>query len=200
MIEYTSILHLIILGMLLNNTMLYFFLGIDTLKEEYQSTRDILKTTVTLLILLPIISVISYLVFHNLMYQVNEVGEVTLDLTYIQTFVYAVIILVVSYVVILIVKTISQKLYQWISSKHQQLIVTTLLLGNVLININSVSSVLESFVFSVSVSIGYGIILWMLSKIHQQLEGAKIPVHYQGLPLQLIILSIMALIFSGFAI
>ena len=200
MIEYTSILHLIILGMLLNNTMLYFFLGIDTLKEEYQSTKDILKTTATLLILLPIISVISYLVFHNLMYQVNEVGEVTLDLTYIQTFVYAVIILVVSYVVILIVKTISQKLYQWISSKHQQLIVTTLLLGNVLININSVSSVLESFVFSVSVSIGYGIILWMLSKIHQQLEGGKIPVHYQGLPLQLIILSILALIFSGFAI
>ena len=200
MIEYTSILHLIILSMLFNNTMLYFFLGIDTLKEEYQSTRDIFKTTITLLILLPIISVMSYVVFHNLMYQVNEVGEVTLDLTYLQTFVYAVIILVVSYAVMMIIKVISQNLYKWISSKHQQLIVTTLLLGNVLININSVSSVLESFIFSVSVSIGYGIILWILSKIHQQLDGAKIPVHYQGLPLQIIILSIMALIFSGFVI
>jgi Na+-translocating ferredoxin:NAD+ oxidoreductase RnfA subunit len=45
---------------------------------------------------------------------------------------------------------------------------------------------------------GYAFVLNILKFIENQLEMKVVPKSFQGLPLQLIILSIMALIFSGF--
>jgi electron transport complex protein RnfA len=76
----------------------------------------------------------------------------------------------------------------------------TMILGSLLVMVSSVTTVLESVVFAVSASLGYGLVLLFVSAIEKQLKDAPIPKGFKGLPLQLIILALIALIFSAFSV
>jgi electron transport complex protein RnfA len=75
---------------------------------------------------------------------------------------------------------------------------STIVLGSVIVITSSVTTLLESVLLSLVVVFGYAFVLNILKFIENQLEMKVVPKSFQGLPLQLIILSIMALIFSGF--
>ncbi len=200
MIEFTSFAQLIVATLFLNNVLLFSFLGLESVTTIEEKPKNALKLSIALLFVLPLISVISFWIYHTLLLSVSDTGEVLVDLTYLQTFVFVITITVIVVIFNVLIKKVFPKLYAFIGQYSIQLVSNTVVLGVLLININSVDTLAQSFYFSVFAAFGYGLVLMILTFIEKQLQEAPIPKGFKGLPLQLIILSIMALIFFGMSV
>jgi electron transport complex protein RnfA len=197
MIEFTTFAQLIVATLFLNNVLLFSFLGLESVTTIEEKPKNALKLSIALLLVLPLVSVISFWIYHNLLLSVSDTGEVLADLTYLQTFVFVITITVVVVIFNVLIKRVFPKLYAFIGQYSIQLVSNTVVLGVLLINISSVDTLANSFYFSVFAAFGYGLVLMILTFIEKQLKEAPIPKGFKGLPLQLIILSIIALILYG---
>jgi len=72
-------------------------------------------------------------------------------------------------------------------------------LGVALNNISFDYNFLEMCVYSLSISIGYLLVIFIFSAIREQLEKAPIPKAFKGVPIALICAAFMVLAFNGFA-
>jgi len=197
MIEFTTFAQLIVATLFLNNVLLFSFLGLESVTTIEEKPKNALKLSLALLLVLPIVSVISFWIYHNLLLSVSDTGEVLADLTYLQTFVFVITITVVVVLFNVLIKKFFPKLYAFIGQYAIQLVSNTVVLGVLLINISSVDTLANSFYFSVFAAFGYGLVLMILTFIEKHLQESPIPKGFKGLPLQLIILSIIALILYG---
>ncbi|MBU1020876.1 MAG: hypothetical protein KJ847_06625 [Firmicutes bacterium] len=197
MIEFTTFAQLIVATIFLNNVLLFSFLGLESVTTVEEKPKNALKLSIALLFVLPLVSVISFWIYHNLLFILNDAGEVVRDLTYLQTFVFVITITVVVVIFNVFIKKVFPKLYVFIGQSTTQLVANTVVLGVLLINMSSVDTLANSFYFSVFAALGYGLVLMVLTFIEKQLKEAPIPKGFKGLPLQLIILSIIALILYG---
>ncbi|MBU1093778.1 MAG: hypothetical protein KKH01_04880 [Firmicutes bacterium] len=197
MIEFTTFAQLIVATIFLNNVLLFSFLGLESVTTIEEKPKNALKLSIALLFVLPLVSVISFWIYHNLLLTLNDTGEVVRDLTYLQTFVFVVTITVVVVIFNVLIKKVFPKLYMFIGQSTIQLVANTVVLGVLLINISSVDTLANSFYFSVFAAFGYGLVLMILTFIEKQLQQAPIPKGFKGLPIQLIILSIITLILYG---
>lgn len=200
MIEFTTLAQLIIATIFVNNVLLFSFLGLESVTTTEEKPKKALKLSVSLLIVLPLVSVISFWIYHTLLLSVSDTGEVLRDLTYLQTFVFIVTITAVVLIFNVLIKKVFPKVYAFIGQSTIQLISNTVVLGVLLINIGSVDTLAHSFYFSVFAAFGYGLVLMILTFTEKQLQESPIPKGFKGLPLQLIILSIIALIFYGLSV
>jgi electron transport complex protein RnfA len=198
MIEFQTFFELILVTVILNNVVLTYFLGIESVGQLNKKPSEVLKLSVALLIVLPIVSVLSYLLYSNVLFTVDELGVVITDLTYLRTIVFVFIIIVVTYIMYGLTKTLLPKVFAYAGQQMKSLTINTVVLGSLLLNVTSVSSVLDSALFAVFVAFGYGLVLMLLTFVEKQLEDAPIPESFKGLPMQFIILAVIALIFSGF--
>lgn len=198
MIEFTTLAQLIVATIFINNVLLFSFLGLESLETIEEKPKHALKLSVALLFVLPLVSVISFLIYHSLLYTVDSsTGEVLKDLTYLQTFVFVITISVIVVIFNVLIKKVFPKFYGYIGKYTIQLVSNTVVLGALLINISSVDTLANSFYFSVFAAFGYGLVLMILTFIEKQLKDAPVPKGFKGLPMQLIILSIIALILFG---
>ena len=198
MIEFTTFIQLLVASFFLNNIISTYFIGIETLSKLEHKIENVFKNTIALLLVLPFVSVMSYLIYHELLLEMNDLGETLRDYTYFQTLLYVFIIIVISLIVTLLIQKVFPKLHHYLGSSLKHITTNTAVLGILLLNILSVGSVVESFIFAVMMTLGYGFVLLIVTYIEKQLENAPIPSNFKGLPLQFIILAIIALIFSGF--
>ncbi|MCF7929942.1 MAG: hypothetical protein K9L02_00340 [Acholeplasmataceae bacterium] len=200
MIEFTSLAQLIVATIFLNNVLLFSFLGLESVTTVEEKPKNALKLSIALLFVLPLVSVISFWIYHNVLLKVNDTGDILRDVTYLQTFVFVITITVVVVIFNVLIKKVFPKLHSFLGQQSIQLVSNTVVLGVLLINISSVDTLANSFYFSVFAAIGYGLVLMILTFIEKQLQDAPIPKGFKGLPLQLIILSIIALIFYGLSV
>jgi len=200
MIEFTTFAQLIVATIFLNNVLLFSFLGLESVATIEEKPKNALKLSIALLFVLPLVSVISFWIYHHLLLTVSDTGEILRDITYLQTFVFVITITVVVVLFNLVIKRVFPKLYAYIGQQAIQLISNTVVLGVLLINIRSVDTLANSFYFSIFAAFGYGLVLMILTFIEKHLKEAPIPKGFKGLPLQLIILSIIALILYGLSV
>ena len=57
----------------------------------------------------------------------------------------------------------------------------------------------ESVVYAVASALGFGLAMTLMAGIREQLELAKVPEAFRGVPIALIIAGIMAMAFMGFS-
>lgn len=199
MIEFTTFIQMIIAAVLINNVLLQSFLGIEVIEENVPSPKEIFKLLLALVISVPFASGLGYVVYHQVLFSMNELGEVTRDLTYFMTLISVVIVVIVMLTVAQLIKKVFPKVHELHVNYTNQLITTSLVLGSVLIIVASAQTLLESVLLGVFISIGYGLVLMFLTLIERQLVDAPVLKGFRGLPLRLIILAIIALIVSGFS-
>lgn len=198
MITFTTLVELIIGTLLIQNVLLSFFFGVESLESIKKEPKDVLRFTVALLLVLPIASVFSFIIKDSLLIQFDELGVVLYDLTYLNTLILVALMVLTVALVRLLLSVLFPKVLAYADTYLKHFTIHTMILGSLLVMVASVSTVLESFVFAVSASIGYGLVLLAVSAIEKQLNQAPIPKGFKGLPLQLVILALIALVFSAF--
>jgi len=198
MIEFSNIFEMIIAAVFVSNIILSFYLGIDHQLFIEKKHTMINKRVLVILIVLPLSSMISFVIQQSLLIEIDALGEIVRDLTYFRTITFIVVIILVNYIILGLLSKFFSNQFKNLQNDFKGVLPSTIVLGSVIVITSSVTTLLESVLLSLVVVFGYAFVLNILKFIENQLEMKVVPKSFQGLPLQLIILSIMALIFSGF--
>jgi electron transport complex protein RnfA len=126
-------------------------------------------------------------------YILNKLG-----IAFMQTITFILIIAALVQMVEIILKKISQPLYQALGIFLPLITTNCAVLGVAILVFKKDYNLLEGVVFGASNAIGFGLALVILAGIREQLELADIPKGMKGVPVSLVIAGILALAFMGF--
>ena len=110
------------------------------------------------------------------------------------------VVLLAVYLVARVAARISHAVYRHIEPCVPLMTVNCVLLGIVLIALARGDGVVDTTLYALALSLGYGLLLVIFSHLRERLAGADVPLPFHGSPIALITLGIIALAISGFGV
>jgi len=184
-----TIFNWIITGILLENVVLYKFLGICPFLGVSKNKNNALGMGLAVTIVITLSSIISWFIYKYIL--------IKYDMIYMKTIIF--ILIIASFVQILemIIKKVSPNLYKNLGIYLPLITTNCAVLG--LSTITSNYSFFHMFVISFTSGIGFLLVLYIFSSIRQKLEISPIPKSFKDLPIALITASILAMIIFRFS-
>lgn len=183
---------LLISTVLINNIVLAKFLGICPFLGVSKSSSTALGMGVAVIFVMTISTVFTWLVYTYLL--------LPLDLAYLQTVTYILVIAFLVQVVEIVMKKVSPELYQALGVYLPLITTNCTILGVAILVVQNDFNLLKSVVFAVGNSVGFTLAIVIFSSIREQMDMAEgIPAWMKGAPAALITAGILAMAFMGFA-
>ena len=196
---------IIISAIFVNNILLAQFLGICPFLGVSNKISTATGMSGAVCFVITLATVVTYLINK---YLLMETGIFGIDLTFLQTIAFILVIAALVQVVEIVLKKISPGLYQALGI-FLPLITTNCAVLGVAITVvtkqftfGSESHMLnlgEATVYALATSLGYGLAMRLFAGLREHLSLNAVPKSFKGLPIALITVSIMALAFLGFA-
>lgn len=183
-------LGLIVGAILVNNFVLSRFLGICPFLGVSNKVNTALGMAGAVTFVMVLASIATYLIQ---VYILDKLG-----IGFMQTITFILVIASLVQMVEIILKKISQPLYQALGIYLPLITTNCAVLGVAILIIKKDFNLLEGTVFAAANAIGFGLALVILAGIREQLELANIPKAMKGVPVSLIVAGILALAFMGF--
>ena len=124
---------------------------------------------------------------------------VPLDLEYLRTLVFILLIAGVVQLTEIMARATSPLLHQQLGIFLPLITTNCAVLGVALLNVDRQHSLLESLVFGASAGAGFGLALLLFTALRERLDMADVPAAFRGAPVALMTAGLMALAFMGFA-
>lgn len=121
-----------------------------------------------------------------------------LEIEYMQTVIYVLVIAALVQFVEMLIKKYFPSLYESFGVYLPLITTNCVVLGVCLNVVNYDYNFLQTLVYSVSVSLGYMLVLFIFSAIRVQLDRVPVPKAFKGVPIALIVAACMAMAFSAF--
>lgn len=182
---------IIISAVFINNVVLAQFLGICPFLGVSNKVNTALGMAAAVTFVIVLATTVTYLIQ---IYILDKLG-----IAFMQTITFILVIAALVQMVEIILKKISQPLYQALGIFLPLITTNCAVLGVAILVIKKDYNLLEGVVYGASIAIGFGLALIILAGIREQLELADIPKGMKGVPLSLVIAGILALAFMGFA-
>jgi len=131
-------------------------------------------------------------------YIVQKTVLVPFHLEFLRTITYILIIALLVQLMDSIIKKVSPALYQLLGVYLPLITTNCVILGVALLVVKKEFNLLESVVFAISTSIGFGLVLIIFAGIREQLNMVKLPESMEGAPAALITAGLLAMAFMGF--
>lgn len=187
-----SELLLIVIGsVLVNNFVMSQFLGICPFLGVSKKTETALGMGMAVTFVMALASLITYFIQAYLL--------VPLDLEYMQTIAFILVIAVLVQIVEIALKKISLSLYQALGVYLPLITTNCAVLGVALLNTREGYNLIESVVNGTSAAIGFTIAIVMFASIRERLATGNMPKWMDGFPGALITAGLMSLAFQGFS-
>lgn len=186
----TNILLIFFGAAIVNNFVLYRFLGLCPFIGVSRKTRPALGMGLAVIFVMTITSVITWFIYHYLL--------LPLGLEFLE---YVAFILVVATLVQLIEAFIHKKfraLYTTFGIYLPLITTNCAILGLAILNVLNDYNLIESTIFAIGAGVGFTLALLIMSGIRERLELADIPESMRGVPITFIIAGLLAMAFSGF--
>lgn len=182
----------IILGAIfINNFVLSRFLGICPFLGVSKQLDSAVGMGAAVIFVMTLATLGSWLVYHLLL--------VPMELTYLRTIAFILIIASLVQLVEMILQKFSPALYSALGIYLPLITTNCAILGMAVLNIDERYGLGESLVHAVSAGIGFTLALVLMAGIRERLETADVPPALRGLPITFIIAGAMSLAFFGFA-
>jgi electron transport complex protein RnfA len=185
--EYVLI---IISAVFINNVVLAQFLGICPFLGVSNKVNTALGMAGAVTFVIVVATMVTYLIQ---IYVLNKLG-----IGFMQTITFILVIAALVQMVEIILKKVSQPLYQALGIFLPLITTNCAVLGVAILVIKKNYNLIEGVVFGASTAVGFGLALVILAGIREQLELADIPKGMKGVPISLIIAGILAMAFMGF--
>lgn len=182
---------IIISAIFVNNIVLAQFLGICPFLGVSNKTETAFGMGASVLFVMTLATIATYLV------QVFVL--VPLNLAYLQTISFILIIAALVQMLEIILKKVSPPLYQALGIFLPLITTNCAVMGVAILVIQKDFNLAESVVFAVANAIGFTLALVIFSAIREQLALADIPKGMRGIPIALVTAGILAMAFMGFA-
>ena len=124
---------------------------------------------------------------------------VPLELRYMQTIVFILVIAFLVQMLEIIMKKVMPSLYQALGVFLPLITTNCAVLGVAITVVQRQYSLLESITYSISTAIGFALALVIFAGIREQLELTNVPKAMRGVPIALISAGLLAMAFMGFS-
>ncbi len=175
----------------INNIVLSRFLGICPFLGVSKSLSTATGMGMAVIFVMTISTIMTYLIMHFLL--------VPLDVTYLQTVSYILVIAFLVQVVEIVLKKVSPELYQSLGVFLPLITTNCTILGVAILVIQKELNLLQSVLFAVGNGLGFTLAIILFASLREQLDLAELPEAMKGIPAALIVASILAMAFMGFA-
>ncbi len=186
---------ILISSSLVSNVVLSRFLGICPFLGVSKKTNTAFGMGIAVLFVITISTAVTY--------GLNELflkptGIFKVDLTYLQTIVFIIVIAALVQFVEMFLKKYIVSLYDSLGV-YLPLITTNCAVLGVALSVVQEYTFVESIVYGVGTSLGFLIAIVLLASIRERNEYNDIPESFQGMPITLISAGLMAIAFFGFS-
>ncbi|SFB13099.1 electron transport complex protein RnfA [Clostridium frigidicarnis] len=178
-------------ALLVNNVVLSKFLGICSFLGVSKKIETAIGMGGAVSFVMVIASFMSYIVYHFIL--------IPLNLTYMYTLAFILVIAALVQLVEMFLKKKSPALYKSLGIFLPLITTNCAILGCVIISMNENYSLMASLVYGLSSGLGYMLAIVLLAGIRERLEEChNMPESMKGLPISLVTASLMAIAFLGF--
>ncbi|MCU0461973.1 MAG: RnfABCDGE type electron transport complex subunit A [Bacteroidales bacterium] len=181
---------IIISAVFINNVVLAQYLGVCPFLGVSNKVNTALGMAGAVVFVIVLATIVTYLIQ---VYVLDKLG-----IAFMQTITFILVIAALVQMVEIILKKISQPLYQALGIFLPLITTNCAVLGVAILVIKKDYNLLEGVVFGASIAVGFGLALIILAGIREQLELVDVPKGMKGVPLSLVIAGILALAFMGF--
>ncbi len=181
---------IIISAVLINNVVLAQTLGICPFLGVSNKIDTALGMAGAVTFVIVLATIVTYLIQ---IYVLDKLG-----LAFMQTITFILIIAALVQIVEIILKKVSQPLYQALGIFLPLITTNCAVLGVAILVIKKNYNLIEGVVYGASTAIGFGLALIILAGIREQLELVDVPKGMKGVSLSLVIAGILAMAFMGF--
>ena len=185
-----SYLGIVITFIFINNFILTQFLGLCPFIGVSKNTESAIGMGFAVTFVMAIASIVTWLVYYYIL--------VPLNLTYLQTITFILVIASLVQFVEMVVQKISPQLYKALGIFLPLITTNCAVLGIALINVVNSYNALESFVAGTSAGLGFMLAIVLMSNIRERLDLVILPKPLRGVPSAFISGSLMALAFMAF--
>jgi Na+-translocating ferredoxin:NAD+ oxidoreductase subunit A len=181
---------LIISAVLINNVVLAQFLGICPFLGVSNKVTTAVGMSGAVIFVMTLATIVTYLIQT---YVLNRLG-----IGFMQTITFILVIASLVQMVEIILKKVSQPLYQALGIFLPLITTNCAVLGVAILVIQKEYNLMEGVVYGAATGVGFGLALIILAGIREQLELADIPAAMKGVPASLVAAGILAMAFMGF--
>ena len=188
MTEYALIL---VSTILVNNFVLVKFLGLCPFMGVSRKLETAMGMGLATTFVLTLSSVCSYLV--------NEYLLIPLDLVYLRTISFILVIAAVVQFTEMAVRKTSPVLYNVLGIFLPLITTNCAVLGVALLNVQEQNNLVQSALYGFGAAIGFSLVLVMFAAMRERLAVADVPEAFKGNAIALITAGLMSLAFMGFS-
>ncbi|MEP7706295.1 electron transport complex subunit RsxA [Paraglaciecola sp. 25GB23A] len=186
----TEFFLLLIGTVLVNNFVLVQFLGLCPFMGVSGKLETAIGMSMATTFVLTLASLSSYLVEHYIL--------LPLDIAYLRTLSFILVIAVVVQFTELVVHKTSPTLYRLLGIFLPLITTNCAVLGVALLNINQQHNFIESVIYGFGAAVGFSLALILFSAMRERLAVADVPAPFKGASIAMITAGLMSLAFMGF--
>ncbi|MBR2923980.1 MAG: electron transport complex subunit RsxA [Clostridia bacterium] len=187
----SNLLLIIVGGVLVNNFVMSQFLGICPFLGVSKKIETAFGMGMAVTFVMALASLITYFVQTYLLLPLN--------LEYMQTIAFILVIAMLVQVVEVALKKISTSLYQALGVYLPLITTNCAVLGVALLNVREGYNLVESVVNGISGALGFTLAIVLFASIRERLAVSNLPKWMNGFPGALITAGLMSLAFQGFS-
>ena len=186
-----SYLIIFISAIFVNNIVLARFLGVCPFLGVSKKIATAIGMGGAVLFVMTIATVVTYLIYHYIL--------VPLEINFLQTVAYILVIAFLVQVVEIVLKKVSPDLYKALGVFLPLITTNCTILGVAILVVQSNFNLLESVVFAIANALGFTLAIVLFSSIRERMEIVGLPPAMRGVPAALIVAGILSMAFMGFA-
>ena len=186
----TEYVLLLVGTVLVNNFVLVKFLGLCPFMGVSGKLETAIGMSLATTFVLTLASLCSYLVDHYLL--------APLDLLYLRTLSFILVIAVVVQFTEMVVHKTSPTLYRLLGIFLPLITTNCAVLGVALLNVNARHNFINSVIYGFGAAVGFSLVLILFAAMRERLAAADVPVPFKGAAIAMITAGLMSLAFMGF--
>lgn len=186
----TEYLLILVSTVLVNNFVLVQFLGLCPFMGVSGKLETAMGMSLATTFVLTLASVCSYLVYQYLL--------LPLDLAYLRTISFILVIAVVVQFTEMVVRKSSPLLHRVLGIFLPLITTNCAVLGVALLNIQRQNSFTESILYGFGAAMGFSLVLILFAALRERIAVADVPAPFRGAAVGMITAGLMSLAFMGF--
>ena len=183
--------YIIIFAVFVNNVILSQVLGICPFLGVSTKVSTAAGMGAAVVFVMALSTVVTFLL--------QEFILVPLEIEFLQTIVFILVIAALVQMVEIILKKISPSLYQALGVFLPLITTNCAVLGISILVIQKGYNLLEGITYSIGISLGFTLAMVIFAGLREHLELVEVPKGVKGIPIALITAGILAMAFMGFA-
>ncbi|MEI8350278.1 MAG: electron transport complex subunit RsxA [Candidatus Omnitrophota bacterium] len=176
---------------LINNFVLYYFLGICPFLGVSGKIESAFGMGVAVIFVMTIANALSWLIYHLVL--------VKMGLGFLAYLLFILVIAALVQIVEMFIRKFSPPLYRALGIFLPLITVNCAILGATLLMVTKNYNFIQSVVYGFAGGLGFTLIILVMAGIREDLEYADIPSVFKGAAITLVTTGLLALIFMGFS-